>query len=285
MPPAAATCSTSTRARCPSTEDALAALDDIAHRTHGFVGADLMELVPRGGARARCAAAPRCWRIIGRPRSPPTFGPDLRRRARGLRTRARARPRRRRLRESLISRTRRHLGRRRRLGRAAATNCANSSRCRCTARRCSPRWVSRRIPGVLLYGPPGTGKTLLAQGVANECGVNFIADQRTRDVHASGSASPKRACGTSSASRAGPPRASSSSISSTRSRRARGRAQRIDDDRTRRQPAAGRTRRDRTAAGIVIGATNRIDHGRPRGPPPGALRRPPAGRPPRRLRA
>ena len=29
--------------------------------------------------------------------------------------------------------------------------------------------------GVLLYGPPGTGKTLLAQAVANECGVNFIA--------------------------------------------------------------------------------------------------------------
>lgn len=29
--------------------------------------------------------------------------------------------------------------------------------------------------GVLLYGPPGTGKTLLAQAVAKECGVNFLA--------------------------------------------------------------------------------------------------------------
>lgn len=29
--------------------------------------------------------------------------------------------------------------------------------------------------GILLYGPPGTGKTLMAQALARECGVNFLA--------------------------------------------------------------------------------------------------------------
>lgn len=28
--------------------------------------------------------------------------------------------------------------------------------------------------GILLYGPPGTGKTLMAQALAHECGVNFL---------------------------------------------------------------------------------------------------------------
>ena len=37
------------------------------------------------------------------------------------------------------------------------------------------KWGIPLVKGILLYGPPGTGKTLLAQALATECNVNFIA--------------------------------------------------------------------------------------------------------------
>ncbi len=37
------------------------------------------------------------------------------------------------------------------------------------------KWNITPVKGILLYGPPGTGKTLLAQALATECNLNFIA--------------------------------------------------------------------------------------------------------------
>jgi transitional endoplasmic reticulum ATPase len=154
----------------PLAPDALAALDDIASRTHGFVGADLMELCREAGL----SALRRNTSMLADHRAAFRLHTDHIVVARSDFEHALAHVRPSALRETLISRpdvTWADVGGLDELREElrelvemplqrpdvlAAMNLADHS-------------------GVLLYGPPGTGKTLLAQAVANECGVNFIA--------------------------------------------------------------------------------------------------------------
>ncbi|HEV8020335.1 MAG TPA: AAA family ATPase [Candidatus Lustribacter sp.] len=154
----------------PLTPDALAGLDDIAYRTHGFVGADLMELCREAGL----SALRRNTSMLADHRAAFRLHTDQIVVARSDFEHALAHVRPSALRETLISRpdvTWADVGGLDELREElrelvemplqrpdvlAAMNLADHS-------------------GVLLYGPPGTGKTLLAQAVANECGVNFIA--------------------------------------------------------------------------------------------------------------
>lgn len=146
------------------------ALADIARRTHGFLGADLMELCRTAGLNAlrRGAGALTDHRAAFRIEmenlriEPEDFEAAL------AETRPSA------LRETLISipdvrwdQIGGLEGAKLRLQEAVEAPLRNPQ-----------LLVDVGLPphsGVLLYGPPGTGKTLLAKAIANECGVNFIS--------------------------------------------------------------------------------------------------------------
>ncbi|MGA2395256.1 MAG: AAA family ATPase [Candidatus Lustribacter sp.] len=154
----------------PLAPDALAALDDIAYRTHGFVGADLMELCREAGL----SALRRNTSMLADHRAAFRLHSDQLTVARSDFEHALAHVRPSALRETLISRPD-----------VTWADIGGLDELREELRELVEMPLHRpdvlaamdlaAHSGVLLYGPPGTGKTLLAQAVANECGVNFIA--------------------------------------------------------------------------------------------------------------
>jgi len=157
----------------PLSEDALDALPTIADAAYGFVGADLMELCREAGLNALRRAS---HEFIESPSvtSYPSSD-DLVVKSEDLQS-ALAQVSPASLRESLISYPRVTWDD---IGGLAGVK----KRLRDLIERPlrHPELFARlglpTNPGVLLYGPPGTGKTMLAQAVARECGVNFIAIQ------------------------------------------------------------------------------------------------------------
>jgi transitional endoplasmic reticulum ATPase len=154
--------------RVPMDEEAMAFLPELARRTHGYVGADLMELVREAGLNAlRKAAGPGFASLRGRD---------------GL--------------ERLVVKKEDFLAALDKTSPSALretlwvtpdvgwkdigglTEVIKQLREAVETPLIYPDAFAklglRRSPGILLYGPPGTGKTMLAKALASECGANFI---------------------------------------------------------------------------------------------------------------
>ena len=154
--------------RVPMDEDAIAFLPEVARRTHGYVGADLMELVRQAGLNALRRSAGRGFTDLQSQGSlehivvsKDDFVSALEKTSPSA------------LRETLwvtpdVSWA--DVG--------GLKNVIEQLREAVEAPLLYPdafaRLGLRRSTGILLYGPPGTGKTMLAKALANECGANFI---------------------------------------------------------------------------------------------------------------
>ncbi len=154
----------------PLSDDAQKFLDEIARRTHGFLGADLMELCRDAGlSRLRRSAGNladhrAAFRI-------PLENLRVEREDFELAL-SQIRPSA--LRETLISIPDVSWSD---IGGLAAVKERLQETVELPLRNPQLLTASGLPPhvGALLYGPPGTGKTLLAKALANECGVNFIS--------------------------------------------------------------------------------------------------------------
>ena len=154
----------------PLSDDAQAYLDEIARRTHGFLGADLMELCRDAGlSRLRRSAGNladhrAAFRI-------PLQDMRVEREDFEL-AQSQARPSA--LRETLISIPDVSWSG---IGGLEEAKKRLQETVELPLRNPQVLTASGLPPhaGALLYGPPGTGKTLLAKAIANECGVNFIS--------------------------------------------------------------------------------------------------------------
>ena len=154
----------------PLSDGAQECLDDIARHTHGFVGADLMELCRDAGLSAlrRSAANLQDHRVAFRI---PMH--DLRVEQEDFET-ALSQVRPSALRETLLS-----------VPDVSWQDIGGLESAKKRLRELveyplrNPKALAgtklMRRDGALLYGPPGSGKTLLAKAIAKECGVNFIA--------------------------------------------------------------------------------------------------------------
>ncbi|MEK7879197.1 MAG: AAA family ATPase [candidate division NC10 bacterium] len=154
----------------PLSREALAFLDEAARRSHGFVGADVMELCREAGLSAlrRSASVLQDHRVAFRiqPENLQVEREDFEAAFSQVRPSA--------LRETLI--TVPDVGWRD-VGGLGAVKERLSELVERPLRDPQVFAAMGLAPhsGILLYGPPGTGKTLLAKAIANECGVNFIA--------------------------------------------------------------------------------------------------------------
>jgi transitional endoplasmic reticulum ATPase len=154
----------------PLADDAQDFLDEIAKRTHGFLGADLMELCRDAGLSRLRRSAGNLADHRAAFRIPPE---DLRvERADFELALSQTRPSA--LRETLISIPDVSWAD---IGGLDAVKKRLQEMVELPLRNPQLLTASGLPPhvGALLYGPPGTGKTLLAKALANECGVNFIA--------------------------------------------------------------------------------------------------------------